>query len=237
MRKFMNSSAAQDSEQEGPPISFQDQVDRSRPIGVQIYEVVRLNIILEVLKPLDPINETDLSVWFGVSRTPVREAYVRLVNDGLIQARNKVGTIVAPIDSARVKEGIIIRRALEREVVKLVCENEVSLKPLDSLLALQSVSVSHDDHIAFFKLDEEFHAALADLADLPSAWRLAHSVKAHTDRARIVLTANLPKRINIAFSQHLELVEALKGRDVELSQALVSKHINSAFEVLENHVA
>lgn len=232
----MSSSAVQDPKPIGPPISFRDEIDRSRPIGVQIYELVRLNIILEVLKPLDPINETDLSAWFGVSRTPVREAYVRLVNDGLVQARNKVGTIVAPIDGARVKEGVIIRRALEREVVKLVCENEVSLKPLDSLIALQSVAVSHDDHITFFKLDEEFHAALADLADLPSAWRLAHSVKAHTDRARIVLTAK-SKRINIAFSQHLELVEALKSRDVELSQALIFKHINSVAEELENHVA
>jgi DNA-binding GntR family transcriptional regulator len=233
----MSSSAAPEPKQGDSPISFRDKIDRSRSIGIQIYEVVRLNIILEVLKPLDPINETDLNAWFGVSRTPVREAYVRLVNDGLIQARNKVGTIVAPIDSARVKEGIIIRRALEREVVKLVCENKVSLKPLDSLLALQSVAVSHDDHIAFFKLDEEFHAAIAGLADLPSAWRLAHSVKAHTDRARIILTANSPKNINIAFGQHLELVEALKVGDVELSQALVSKHINWVFEVLENHVA
>lgn len=233
----MGLSAVQDPKPDAPSISFRDEIDRSRPIGAQIYELVRLNIILEVLKPLDPINETDLSAWFGVSRTPVREAYVQLVNDGLIHARNKVGTIVAPIDNARVKEGIIIRRALEREVVKLICQNEVTLKSLDSLLALQNVAVSHDDHIAFFKLDEEFHAALADLADLPSAWRLAHSVKAHTDRARIVLTAKLDKRINIAFSQHLELVEALKIQDVELSQSLISKHINSVFEELDNHVA
>jgi DNA-binding GntR family transcriptional regulator len=130
----MSSSAAPDPKRDDSPISFRDEIDRSRSIGIQIYEVVCLNIILEVLKPLDPINETDLSAWFGVSRTQVREAYVRLVNDGLIQACNKVGTIVAPIDSARVKEGIIIRRALEREVVKLVCENKVSLKPLDSRL-------------------------------------------------------------------------------------------------------
>jgi DNA-binding GntR family transcriptional regulator len=217
-------------------ISFRDQIDRSRSIGIQIYEIVRLNIILETLKPLDPINETDLSTWFGVSRTPVREAYIRLINDGLIQARNKVGTIVAPIDNARVKEGIIVRRALEREVVKLICENEVNLKRLDSLLALQSVAVSHNDHIEFFKQDEEFHAALADLAGIPSAWRLAHSVKAHTDRVRIILTANLSKRINVAFEEHLKLVDAVRARDVELSQALISKHINSAFAALDSHV-
>lgn len=210
------------------------EIDRSRPIGSQIYDIVRLNIILENLKPLTPINETNLSSWFGVSRTPVREAYLRLIEDGLIRTRNKVGTIIAPIDNARVSEGIIIRRALEREVAKSICDKGTDLRTLEGILALQSVAVSHDDHIEFFKHDEEFHAGLADLAGLPSAWRLAHSVKAHTDRARIMLTGHLPKRINVAFGEHLEIVSALEARDVELSQALISKHINSAFEALKD---
>ncbi|MEP0521098.1 MAG: GntR family transcriptional regulator [Hyphomicrobiales bacterium] len=224
-----------EKERKAPKPPFVGKVDRSRPIGVQIYEAVRLSIILEHLKPLDPINEGDLAAWFGVSRTPVRDAYLRLIDDGLIDAQNKVGTIVAPIDEARVREGIIVRRALEREVVKLICETSADLRPLDKIVALQSVAVTHEDHIEFFKVDEEFHAMLADLAQLPSAWRLAYSIKAHTDRARILLTGNLPKRINIAFQEHLELIESLKSRDSELAQALISKHINSAFESVADY--
>jgi len=216
-----------------PP--FIRDIDRSRPIGGQIYEAVRLNIILENLKPREPINETDLAAWFGVSRTPVRDAYLRLIEDGLINAQYKVGTIVAPIDEARVREGIIIRRALEREVVKIICEGTADLRSLDKIIALQSVAVSHNDHIEFFRLDEEFHAELAELANLPSAWRLAYSVKAHTDRARIMLTAHMPKRINIAFQEHLGLVESLVARDGELAQALIAKHINSAIEAVQEH--
>lgn len=215
--------------------SFIGDIDRSRPIGGQIYEAVRLNIILENLKPREPINEADLAAWFGVSRTPVREAYLRLIEDGLINAQNKVGTIVAPIDEARVREGIIIRRALEREVVKIICEGTADLRPLDKIIALQSVAVSHDDHIEFFRLDEEFHALLAELARLPSAWRLAYSVKAHTDRARIMLTGNMPNRINIAFQEHLSVVDALVARDGETAQVLITKHINSAIEAVQNY--
>jgi DNA-binding GntR family transcriptional regulator len=215
--------------------AFIGAIDRLRPIGGQIYEAVRLNIILENLKPPEPINEADLAAWFGVSRTPVREAYLRLIEDGLIITQNKVGTIVAPIDDARVREGIIIRRALEREVVRIICDGDMDLRPLDQTIALQSVAVSHGDYIEFFRLDEEFHAALAELAALPSAWRLAYSVKAHTDRARIMLTGNLPKRINVAFQEHLSVVDALRARDAELAQALITKHINSAIEALQKH--
>jgi len=228
-----NSTANKMNKPSRPP--FIRDIDRSRPIGGQIYEAVRLNIILENLKPREPINETDLAAWFGVSRTPVRDAYLRLIEDGLINAQYKVGTIVAPIDEARVREGIIIRRALEREVVKIICEGTTDLRSLDKIIALQSVAVSHNDHIEFFRLDEEFHAELAELANLPSAWRLAYSVKAHTDRARIMLTAHMPKRINIAFQEHLGLVESLVARDGELAQALIAKHINSAIEAVQEH--
>lgn len=210
------------------------EIDRSRPLGPQIYDAIRQAIILEVLKPSNPINENELSDALGVSRTPIREAYQRLIEDGLIESRPKSGTFVTPIDDSRVREGIIIRRALEREVVGLLTTQQVDLRPLDAILALQSVAVSHDDHIEFFRQDEQFHAMLAELAGLPAAWRLAHSVKSHTDRARIMLTGNLHKRINIAFNEHLALLDAIKAGDAELSKALVSSHINSAFEAVEH---
>ncbi|MCI4665786.1 MAG: GntR family transcriptional regulator [Neomegalonema sp.] len=212
-------------------------LDRSRPLGPQIYEIVRLNIILENLKPNDRINETDLSRWFEVSRTPVRDAYQRLIDDGLIVARNKVGTLVSPVDEARVSEGIVIRRALELEVVKLICARKPDLRELDAVLALQHVAVAQQDHIAFFKEDEKLHAALAQLAGLPAAWRLAQSVKAHTDRARIMLTKNMPGRMEVALGEHLEIVDALRASDAKRAAMLISQHINSAFDAVKNDAA
>ncbi|MEP1443791.1 MAG: GntR family transcriptional regulator [Hyphomicrobiales bacterium] len=210
------------------------EIDRSHALGPQVYEIMRLGIITEVLRPNDPINEVELSKTLGVSRTPVREAYQRLVDDGLIHSLAKSRTFVAPIDDERVREGIIIRRALEREVVGILAMNAPDLRQLDSVIALQSVAVSHNDHIEFFRQDEYFHSMLAQLAGLPSAWRLAQSVKSHTDRARIMLTASLPKRINLAFNEHLALMDAMKSGDVELSRALISKHINSVSDAIDD---
>lgn len=207
-----------------------DMIDRSRAIGAQVYDLVRLDIILDRLQPGMQINEQDIGMWLGVSRTPIREAYQRLMNDGLVVTQPKVGSIVAPIDNERVKEGIIIRRALEREVVKLICQTGANLERLEASLALQKVAVSQKNHIEFFKQDEAFHFLLAELAGIPSAWRLAQSVKAHTDRARIRITKNIPVRLNQAYQEHLELIDALNKKDAMLSQSLIGSHIESAFD-------
>lgn len=205
------------------------QIDRSRAIGGQVYELLRLLIILDQLQPGMQINEQDIAQWLGVSRTPVREAYQRLMSDGLVLTQPKVGSVVSPIDQKRIKEGIIIRRALEREVVRLICENDVDLDRFSANLALQKVAVAQSDHIEFFKQDEAFHFMLAELAGIPTAWRLAQSVKAHIDRARIRITSNLPDRMDQALAEHLQLIEALKKKQTDIALNLISQHIEAIF--------
>lgn len=205
------------------------QIDRSRAIGGQVYELLRLLIILDQLQPGMQINEQDIAQWLGVSRTPVREAYQRLMSDGLVLTQPKVGSVVSPIDQKRIKEGIIIRRALEREVVRLICNNDIDLDRFSANLALQKVAVSQSDAIEFFKQDEAFHFMLAELAGIPTAWRLAQSVKAHIDRARIRITSNLPDRMDQALAEHLELIEALKKKQTDIALNLISQHIEAIF--------
>ncbi len=207
-------------------------IDRSSDIGPQIYELVRQSIILNELEPGAVVNEVDICEWFGVSRTPIREAYKKLIEDGLIKSMSKVGSRVSEIDNERVREGILIRRALEREVIGLICEKKPDLKRLDGTLAMQQVAVNHNDQPMFFREDERFHAILADLAGIPSAWRLAHSVKAHADRARIRLNRDDPQRMVSAFEQHQALVVALKVGNASLSRELIDTHVNSVFAAI-----
>lgn len=215
----------------------EDQIDRSRAIGGQVYQLLRLYIILDRLKPGVQINEQDIGEWLGVSRTPIREAYQRLMSDGLVVTQPKVGSIVSTIDNDRIKEGIIIRRALEREVVRIICENDVDLKRFSANIALQQVAVSQGDHIEFFKQDEAFHLMLAELAGIPTAWRLAQSVKAHIDRARIRITSNIPDRMNQALDEHLQIIDALKIKNADQASMLISKHIETIFLDMDKFTA
>lgn len=209
-----------------------DKIDRTSEIGPQIYELVRLSIILNELEPGQPVHEIDICEWFGVSRTPIRDAYKQLIKDGLIRTTSKVGSIVSFVDKDRIREGIIVRRALEREVVRILCEEGADLRELDACLALQQVAVNHDDQVLFFTEDEKFHGMLATLSGIPAAWRLACSVKAHVDRARIKLNEDKPQRMVDAFEQHIKLVEALKDRDTEKALKLIDTHVNSVLVAL-----
>lgn len=221
------------SDQPDFSLDFADlELDRSKPIGPQLYEAVRLAIILSKLPSGARLNEPELARYLGVSRTPVREAYLRLAGDGLIQSRPQVGSIVAPRDENRVIEGIILRRALECEVVQILARKQPSLDSLNPLLALQESAVRMGDPVAFFRADEAFHAELARLAGIPTAWRLAHSAKAHTDRARMQLMSGIDNRIGLALEEHRKLLRFIQAGDVEAARETVSRHINSVFDAV-----
>ncbi len=154
------------------------EVDRGQAIGPQIYDVLRRLIVSSRLPSGAPLHENDIAVACRISRTPVRAALRQLVLEGLVTTWPQVGSVVASIDRGQIEEGVIIRRALEGEIVRLL-----ALRPpqdwrrIDDLLVLQEEAVATGNDLAFFTADEQFHAALADMAGAPAAWRLVQSAR------------------------------------------------------------
>ncbi|SDQ17009.1 GntR family transcriptional regulator [Pseudovibrio sp. Tun.PSC04-5.I4] len=208
-------------------------IDRSIPIGPQIYELLRLKIVLMELPPESQINEHELARVLGVSRTPLRQAYQKLAGEGLIISRPQVGSIVAPIDQALIKEGIVIRRALEREVVQVLCSNKTDLSMLEPILAMQEIAVRKRDYISYFKFDEEFHKTLAYASGIPAAWRLALSVKGHADRARLSLMSKNKSRLERAYNEHIALIAAIDSGANKKAETIMNQHVNAVLEAIE----
>ncbi|WP_257098541.1 GntR family transcriptional regulator [Pseudovibrio flavus] len=202
-------------------------IDRSKPIAPQVYDVLRNAITRYELPPESQINEPELANTLGVSRTPLRQAYQKLAEEELIISRPQVGSIVAPIDNKKIREGIIIRRALEREVVRILCETSPSLTDLDPILAVLRVAMKNKDAVGYFNADQEFHQKLAELADIPAAWRLSMSVKGHSDRARLHLMIKNSARLERAYNEHLELIGAISTGDIESAEAIINRHVSA----------
>jgi DNA-binding GntR family transcriptional regulator len=177
-------------------------------------------------RPGEPISERDVSLAHGVSRTPVREAILRLADEGLVEIFPQSGTFVARIPLAALPEAIVIRKALEETAARLAAEHATreQLAALKDLVERQRALSTGSDREAFHAADEAFHAALADAAGYPGMWRLVQQVKVQVDRYRR-LTLPQPGRMALVTKEHAAVLAAIRRRDGATAAARMGLHI------------
>ncbi|MFA6508326.1 MAG: GntR family transcriptional regulator, partial [Treponemataceae bacterium] len=97
--------------------------ERNQPIHQWVYSVLRLNIIRLHLKPGQSVSETEISTRLGISRTPVREAFIRLGEDGLLEVKPQRCSVISRIDLDQAEETRFVRRNLEKTITKEACRS------------------------------------------------------------------------------------------------------------------
>ena len=159
---------------------------RPATVGNRVFEAMRQAIIQLQLRPGDPLSEAEMARQFGVSRQPVREAFIKLAEVGLVEIRPQRGTAVVMISRREVENARFIREAIEVAVArKAAAEADASHHDiLDSLIERQRAASQAEDHAEFMRLDEAFHQAIAQAGDCEHAWRLLENLKAQMDRVR-----------------------------------------------------
>lgn len=208
-------------------------IEFSEPMAPQVYAILRRTIIENRLEPGTPIYEARLAEVLGVSRTPLRAALQHLAKEGLVETRPQVGSVVTAMDRQKIRSAIFCRDALETAVVRRLAQMpNLEMDRLSRVLAIQADYTARDDYIGFFEVDEEFHGLLAEIAGVPEAWQLVLSNKTHVDRARLQLQSAIPGRAQTAYQEHLLIVDAIKAGDPDLAASLISRHVNSALDIL-----
>ncbi|MDA4847481.1 GntR family transcriptional regulator [Hoeflea poritis] len=208
-------------------------IDRARSIGPQIYDALRSRIIDNRFPPGTALSEKEVARICDISRTPLRAAIQDLAGEGLIIVKPQVGSVVAPHDAARVREAIFIRAAIEAAIARRLAETGVDEAALAPVLAAQKAAGERDDYLTFFRYDEQFHSMLARMAEVPNAWQMVQSVKAHIDRQRLLLMSSITGRSMRAYEDHVKLIEAISRGDASAAAAVMRDHVNSALETLE----
>jgi len=180
-------------------------VDRSYPAAEQLYKLLRRAIVTWRLRPGDPVPESVLIQRFQVSRTPLREAYRRLAQDGLVVIRPQAGTFVSVPDQRAWEEGRLIRRALEVEGIRLAATRvvELDLDALAALLDREEQAVRRAAPAAALDLDDHFHATISRLSGFPRLWAVIDGAKAQIDRLRF---AALADRGLTAINEHRQIL-------------------------------
>jgi DNA-binding GntR family transcriptional regulator len=204
--------------------------DPKRSIATQLYRRLRGSILTQKLAPNTALSEKDLAAQFGVSRTPVREALIKLADDGLVDVLPQRGTFVAPIRIAEVIEAQFIREALEIAVIRRVAAapTPALLAQLDEALRQQQTAVDTRDLDTFLQLDENFHKAFCDYCELPRGWKVIQNVKGQLDRIRY-LSLPEPGHLAILLDQHRQVVEAVRAGQPDLAAAQLKRHLQEVF--------
>jgi len=179
----------------------------SQTISDKVYDGLRNAIITLDLKPGDEINVKSISENLGVSRSPVRDALLRLEKEGLVDIVPQKGTCVSRIDLSRANEERFLRACLEDEVIRLFIkrhgENDISR--LRQSLDLQQDSLEKKDYISFLSQDDLFHETFFQATEKTMCWHIIQSMSGHYRRVRLISLWNA-KIISNVISQHAELL-------------------------------
>ncbi len=197
----------------------------SQSIGTQLHRVLRTSIIQGDLLPGQAISEIEMSKRFSISRQPVREAFIKLGEERLIEVRPQRGTYVCKISVKEMLDARHLREVIETSIVREVALNSdaVFIKELREIIAQQK-RIKTGDNQGFLLLDDELHRALALKAGREYAWRITESIKAQLDRARyLTYDFTTPKKMLI--SEHSEIVDAIESRDPDLAAQMMKKHL------------
>ncbi len=199
---------------------------RSIPASARIQAALREQIVGMRLLPGAPLSEKEIAESHGVSRTPVREAMLRLAEERLVDIYPQYGTFVARIRTRDLKDAMVIREALERVSVREAAARatDEGLAELARLVSLQRFTDVAGDVDAFYAADEAFHEALARQSGHPNLWRVVRQEKAQLDRCRH-LTLPIAGRRARVIEQHQAVVEAIVARDADAAEAAMAAHL------------
>lgn len=191
-----------------------------------VYETVREMAIEYRFQPDQKINEAELAKRLGVSRTPVRDALNRLLNEGLIRFEKNHGYFCRSLNAADLFFLAESRRDLELSMISHVIDR-ASDQELANLRAfcvnnLNQLTVLPPCELA--RADEAFHGTLASLTRNPVMEELLRSVNARTRFMRKILIEDMSKRENI-FNEHLKIVDAFAARDADAARKVLQVHL------------
>jgi DNA-binding GntR family transcriptional regulator len=198
-----------------------------------IHDEIRRDIVTLRLKPNARLSENELALRFRTSRTPVREALIRLVDDGLIEVWPQRGSFVSRISLAAVRRARFVREALEVAVVRRAAEAGLphsALEALDAAIAEQEAA--EGDPELFTLADDAFHRGLADNIGFGGLWSVIEDEKAQLDRIRFLSLPNVTP-IEALIAQHRAILRAVGARDPAAAERDMREHMAEVLKVAD----
>ena len=205
-----------------------DQGERRNTISAKAYDELREAIITARIKPGASLAETEVGGAMGISRTPVREAFARLFDEGLIEISPQTGTRVSLIDMGRVHEAIFIRATLESAAVekRTVEPDAAVLDEIELGLRAQVRLVDTGDMGALHRSDMAFHAGLLGAYGHRRVWSACQHVSADLMRIQFLLGMR-PDHVRSIVNEHRAIFDAVREARHAHAAKLIDAHVRN----------
>ncbi|MRV70315.1 FCD domain-containing protein [Duganella sp. FT92W] len=203
--------------------------------STQIYDYLRAKIVSLEFTPGTVLPRPELARFFNVSVTPVRDALLRLEEEGLVDIFPQHATRVREVDLDSARHAQFLRLALELEVARTLASQEDSSVParLRQLVETQRSCWARKDVEGFIAADQEFHRHLFTAANAERLWHTLRARSGNMDRLRR-LHLPLNNKAESVLRQHAELVDAIEQRDPALAEDRVRRHLGGTLSQLND---
>ena len=212
-------------------LAAEEAIDSASPVGPQVYLLVHRRVLSNDLPPGSRLSEAEVAQSLGVSRQPVREAFIKLAEEGLVEVRPQRGTYVRKISIRAVMDARFVREAIEADVVRLLAAEP---DPALERELLRQIKVQEETLVSdareFVPLDDRFHRTLAEAAGKPFAWNVVEGMKSQMDRVRQLSTLRLQKERLIG--QHTQIATAIGRGDAPAAEAALRSHLHEILKDL-----
>lgn len=210
-----------------PPHAAEEQKDAA-PRGSRVelaYAAVRRRILDNVYPPGHQVLEGALAGELGLSRTPVREALIRLAQEGLVEVIPRHGMRVLPVSPGDMREIYVVLTALESAAMEILARrrpSDAELRPLVEATRDMTRALKADDLDAWAAADERFHQGLVELAGNRTLMDAVARLADRAHRARMFTLRLRPKPVN-STREHMAMLERIRAGDdkgaVEVNRA------------------
>lgn len=190
------------------------------------YRRIKAMILDNLVPPHSQHLEAELALSLGMSRTPVREAMLRLAQEGLVAVTPRHGMRVLPISAADMRDIYDILESLEPKAAELLAERQVGsalLAPLHDACDAMEAALAAGDRPAWAAADEAFHRHLLDLCGNRRLAAMVMQVWEQSHRARMV-TLNLRPLPAASTAEHRAMLVAIAAGDGDKAHELFRHH-------------
>ncbi|MGN7286642.1 GntR family transcriptional regulator [Shouchella rhizosphaerae] len=190
------------------------------------YEKIKEKILEEHYEPGQFLSERTLIDELGMSKTPIKNALVRLESEGFVTVSSKQGIIVVDISIERINDIYNLRIALEtfncQEIYKRITDDQIN--ELEENVEATKVAAANKDVKAFATLDHEFHLAISEFAGNSEITKILLNYQDHLRRITLRHLRKDPDRVKKFYTEHVDILNALKIKNDNCSD-LMKKHL------------